>query len=195
MGGVFNTVNLHVYHYAGNNPVKYIDPDGRDIVLLNRSYGALGYGHNAVMVGNNKDGWILYSKDGLDVNTRKVYSTFSDFLRENDTAKRKDSYDRAAVLKTSASQDKAMQEYGDQIYNRKYALEEKTDSTGEIRQNCSDLVADIIEKADDVSITNPKIREEYPESKLTLKSLGLINNSRISYKTILRQVCGACKNK
>ncbi len=28
MGGVFNTVNLHVYHYAGNNPVKYTDPMG-----------------------------------------------------------------------------------------------------------------------------------------------------------------------
>jgi RHS repeat-associated protein len=28
MGGVFNYVNLHVYHYAGNNPVKYVDPNG-----------------------------------------------------------------------------------------------------------------------------------------------------------------------
>ena len=39
MGGVFNVVNLHVYHHAGigqrsdselqaNNPVKYVDPDG-----------------------------------------------------------------------------------------------------------------------------------------------------------------------
>jgi RHS repeat-associated protein len=29
MGGVYNLINLHLYHYAGNNPVKYTDPDGR----------------------------------------------------------------------------------------------------------------------------------------------------------------------
>jgi RHS repeat-associated protein len=32
MGGVFNYVNFHVYHYAGNNPVKYIDPNGERIL-------------------------------------------------------------------------------------------------------------------------------------------------------------------
>jgi len=29
ISGVFNYVNLHVYHYAGNNSVRYVDPDGR----------------------------------------------------------------------------------------------------------------------------------------------------------------------
>ena len=31
MGGVYNIVNLHTYHYGGNNPINYIDPDGREL--------------------------------------------------------------------------------------------------------------------------------------------------------------------
>ena len=30
MGGLFNSVNLNLFHYAGNNPVRYVDPDGRN---------------------------------------------------------------------------------------------------------------------------------------------------------------------
>jgi hypothetical protein len=37
-GGVFNLVNLHVYHYAGNNPVKYVDPNGENIFTNIKNY-------------------------------------------------------------------------------------------------------------------------------------------------------------
>jgi len=61
IGGVFNAVNMDVYHYAGNNPVKLVDPDGKKIALIifGASYtggpggqGSLGY---VVQYGNNID--------------------------------------------------------------------------------------------------------------------------------------------
>jgi hypothetical protein len=77
MGGVFNTVNLHVYHYAGNNPVRYTDPDGRaagdefdtvtdaafdfaytyndDSIAQGREFGSTIYSYT------NKDGQRKYS--------------------------------------------------------------------------------------------------------------------------------------
>ena len=50
-GGVYNYVNLHVYHYAGNNPVKYVDPDGNFniIAIYSKSSKTL----SIIVVGNN----------------------------------------------------------------------------------------------------------------------------------------------
>ena len=28
LGGVYNSVNLNLYHYGGNNPIRYTDPTG-----------------------------------------------------------------------------------------------------------------------------------------------------------------------
>ena len=33
-GGIYNTINLNVYHYGMNNPLRYVDPDGLDNYLI-----------------------------------------------------------------------------------------------------------------------------------------------------------------
>ncbi|HPJ15393.1 MAG TPA: RHS repeat-associated core domain-containing protein [Spirochaetota bacterium] len=46
MGGAFNSVNLNLYHYAGNSPIVMIDPDGKAtkhsgmVKSVNKTYNA-----------------------------------------------------------------------------------------------------------------------------------------------------------
>jgi len=59
MGEVFNTINLNGYQYAGENPVKYVDPDGRDFMPVLFPRGADGWGHAAgVLIEKNRAGTV-----------------------------------------------------------------------------------------------------------------------------------------
>ena len=55
------------YAYVLNNPIGNIDPDGRDVIYLVNTDAPFGTGltgHSAVLVGNDKTGWTLFSKSG-----------------------------------------------------------------------------------------------------------------------------------
>ena len=127
------------YHYAANNPANNIDPDGKDVIILNDKDAVEGMGHNGMVIGNDRAGWIYYSKDGADEETGEQrytkhndYATLAGFLKSNDALK----YQHGARIKTTAKQDLAAQSFADKDL--------ETEFSGR-SNNCADLVQNTLE--------------------------------------------------
>ncbi len=75
-GGIYNTVNFNVYHYGSNNPIKYIDPTGRDDLY----YDANGQYLNTVAsettniyMTNNKTHTLVGTQSDFEKMTAALY--------------------------------------------------------------------------------------------------------------------------
>lgn len=149
MGGVYNSLNLGLFTYTHQNPVKMIDPDGNDVILLNDSRAAALYGHNAQLIGDNKNGWTYYSKDGYgkSMNQSISFKNVRDF-RMSEQAKR---FDRGAYFKTSGKQDMNMIKYADNNFEKPYNVHKEWDpETPDIitKENCADLSEGVLNAGD-----------------------------------------------
>ena len=139
------------YQYALNSPLNAIDPRGDSVIVLLDKEGANGLGHSAVLIGNEKDGWYYYSKDGTEGTaglhgrtSKKVVGVFFRSLEAFDESKYNEDdeggqrYDKAFLLPSSHKQDRKM---------KKAAAKEAKEHYNVLVNSCLALVTAALEAA------------------------------------------------
>jgi RHS repeat-associated protein len=146
------------YAYCLNNPVRCIDPAGKDIIVLNAPKGAFGFGHLAILIGNDTKGWTYISKDGsklLPMNGPSRYTNSSEGMRTPAFSSEEDfnkstyaseyNYTQRVRFITTDEQDAKAANAADKAAKRWYSM---------LFDNCADAVSEAL----DVVGLNPGYR-------------------------------------
>lgn len=140
-------VSISPYSYVSSNPITSIDPDGRDLIVLNATSHVFGAGHAAVLIGNSKTGYKYYAKNGTTKNFgthgksdvspekgAKVFKTLKDFENSQEN-KRDGPYDRTYEIKTDEATDKKMEAAAKEAVESDYNV---------LDQSCIDVASDAL---------------------------------------------------
>src|SRR5690554_490630 len=140
--------NISPYVFVNNMPVWAIDPDGKDIIVLSAPSGAQGTGHGAVLIGNEKDGWTFYSKNGTEnhgpkgesyaPNKGDHFKSLKDFANsENNFVNGSSPYYTAAFrISSDADTDQEMRDAALEVVSEDYKL---------LGSSCIDVVSSALE--------------------------------------------------
>jgi len=135
--------NIGGYVYCVNNPINIIDPDGRDIIILNDFKGANGASHHAVLIGSDKNGWVYISKDGANSKNKmfgpakyivKRFDSYSDFYNSNHnkSVKSGDYHTNTNGTENQLSEDDFVYDqfgYSEIRYKRQFRIETKDETS------------------------------------------------------------------
>lgn len=88
---VNDPLSLNLYTYCGNNPVLYVDPSGRDAIIITDTHAVQGFGHTSIIIQDKNENWYYFywSNDKAilqqvdDPNVLKDIQSFNKWVREN----------------------------------------------------------------------------------------------------------------
>ena len=151
--------SISPYTYCANNPVKLVDPNGEDVVILNAPQGAGGYGHMAAVIQDEEGNWYYMTMGAAENgNLSQVLSSgvgggmtlescgTKDMEEAIEFAKKdvnNSEYTQELVLQTSSKMD-------GKIYQSALDKQSNVNSGNEeykaLTNSCADAVKDVLEK-------------------------------------------------